>query len=667
MFQALGGLAEKLEQIKLEQEKGEVVSVLGDVGVDLAEAEQRVKEQADHTNYRTLYGRELETIKDRTEQRARDIGLSERGKKLLHQERQKLFVKATIEAVNEEGKRRIQHQRAEATTSLVTLANLAARDPAPEGRERWEAFALSRIESMKGKAISEPEAVALQEKFKNQVRRERAEFFVSDLQDQLDDFTNKALRDRENVAQYELEGSRLIRQTGTDFLPPEKVGEAVSRYKDAVYSSAVKGNIERDPGGTLAELKAGKYDKALEQRSIIALRNEAENEVERLQRKAEAERRQYEREIGQEVEDYETAVTLGFDWAGNEDALARRVRGTKHEPKFIEARTEKRVFGHFNQMPTALQEEYLRELSTGPKTGSQAQLHTKLQTAHQRAKAALKDDPLTFAVRARVIPPLPPLDLDNPETLRVRSSLAGIASERYGVPVSPLTDDETEQLRNNLQQMPPDGKVRAFRGLRAGLDDRGIKEIASKLAKKKDAVLALTMGLSLEAPQAASTILKGQTILASDAKLGLAGAALTAARERINQNLGAAYLHNVEHHAAITDAALAAYAARSMQARDLSGVLDTGRMDEAVNEVTGGLLSIGGGFFSRGYKIQPPRYGMKEDEFKQALSRADFSKAKGLSAKDIINSGTLESIGDGKYLVRVGARIRSRRGRAFCS
>jgi hypothetical protein len=29
-------------------------------------------------------------------------------------------------------------------------------------------------------------------------------------------------------------------------------------------------------------------------------------------------------------------------------------------------------------------------------------------------------------------------------------------------------------------------------------------------------------------------------------------------------------------------------------------------MDEAVQEVTGGLLSIGGGMFSRVYKIQPP-------------------------------------------------------------
>jgi hypothetical protein len=39
-------------------------------------------------------------------------------------------------------------------------------------------------------------------------------------------------------------------------------------------------------------------------------------------------------------------------------------------------------------------------------------------------------------------------------------------------------------------------------------------------------------------------------------------------------------------------------------------------MDEAVQEVTGGLLSIGGGISSRGYKIQPPRYGMAKANLK---------------------------------------------------
>ena len=140
------------------------------------------------------------------------------------------------------------------------------------------------------------------------------------------------------------------------------------------------------------------------------------------------------------------------------------------------------------------------------------------------------------------------------------------------------------------------------------------------------------MGLSMEAPRAANTILRGQDILKNDPKIGLTGAELTAARDRINSNLGGAYQGNVEHHGTITDAALAAYAAKSSQAKDLSGTFNNSRMDEAIAEVTGGLLSIGGGMFSRGYKIQPPKYGMTENDFKDLLNVADYSKAKGFKA-----------------------------------
>ena len=77
-------------------------------------------------------------------------------------------------------------------------------------------------------------------------------------------------------------------------------------------------------------------------------------------------------------------------------------------------------------------------------------------------------------------------------------------------------------------------------------------------------------------------------------------------------------------------------------------------MDEAVQEVTGGVLTVGGGIFSRGYKIQPPRYGMTEGEFKDLLNVADYSKANGFKAEDIRKHGVFESIGDGKYLVKIG-------------
>ena len=85
-------------------------------------------------------------------------------------------------------------------------------------------------------------------------------------------------------------------------------------------------------------------------------------------------------------------------------------------------------------------------------------------------------------------------------------------------------------------------------------------------------------------------------------------------------------------------------------------------MDEAVQEVTCGLLSIGGGMFSRGDKLQPPRYGMTEGEFKDLLNVADYSKAKVFKVDDIKKQGIFESSGDGKYLVKVGGYVQSDSG-----
>ena len=45
---------------------------------------------------------------------------------------------------------------------------------------------------------------------------------------------------------------------------------------------------------------------------------------------------------------------------------------------------------------------------------------------------------------------------------------------------------------------------------------------------------------------------------------------------------------------------------------------------------------------------------MNESQFAEPLKKADYSKAKGLTKDDILKHETFESIGDGRYLVRVG-------------
>ncbi len=161
-----------------------------------------------------------------------------------------------------------------------------------------------------------------------------------------------------------------------------------------------------------------------------------------------------------------------------------------------------------------------------------------LKAAHETTKAQLKTDPMTAGVLRRVIPPPAPLDLNNPTSMRALDISAGIVEQRYGLgTISPLSDEESDALKKKLDAVPADGKVNMFRQLRNGFSDERVRAIAAQLAGKKESITALTMGLSMEAPRAASTILRGQGVLKQEPKVGLTGAELTAARDRINSNL----------------------------------------------------------------------------------------------------------------------------------
>lgn len=53
-------------------------------------------------------------------------------------------------------------------------------------------------------------------------------------------------------------------------------------------------------------------------------------------------------------------------------------------------------------------------------------------------------------------------------------------------------------------------------------------------------------------------------------------------------------------------------------------------------------------------RFNRPSTGMNESQFADLLMKADYSEAKGLTKDDILKHKTFESIGDGRYLVRVG-------------
>jgi len=117
--------------------------------------------------------------------------------------------------------------------------------------------------------------------------------------------------------------------------------------------------------------------------------------------------------------------------------------------------------------------------------------------------------------------------------------------------------------------------------------------------------------------------------------------------EETNRLLGDTYKNNAEQQTATRDAILSDYAWRSNYMGDLQGSYNAERVRLAVRDVTGGLITY------KGKQIEAPRYGMTDADFSDMVKAADFP-VKGFKKDDILRYGQLETVGRGKYLIKVG-------------
>jgi hypothetical protein len=490
----------------------------------------------------------------------------------------------------------------------------------------------------------------------NRITEGRAQRFAVELKGDLDGYVNSVTTGQQGPNEAFRRGSLKI-DSFTDIALATRE-DLKRKYKDSLWTGAVEGEIERDPIAADKKLRAGEYNDKVDPQSLRFLKNKAASEIDRMARQMEAVHKEQERRIGKAVDDFAAAALHGFQWSGNLANLRSAVKGTEHEDKFNEVMRDSEVLLSFNQYGPLAQEQYLRSQAQTAKSGADARLYGKLEAAHNHAKEALKNDALTYAIRQRSIPALMPFNLNNPASLSERSTAAALVENRYGVPASPLSDDEAQSLSQSFAKAPADKQVDMMRQLRSGLGDRYVKAVAGQISKKKDdPVLAFAMGLSGDSPEAASRILRGREILRDNKEIMPKGADLKTAQDKIASSLSEAFKHNPEHYAAVSDAAMTIYAFKAWQSGKRDGVFDssaTTLLGEAIKEASGGVITVGRGWFGGGSTVQPPKPGMTEDQFMERVRRADYSKAKGFKAADIEKHGIFESVGDGRYMVKIG-------------
>lgn len=307
------------------------------------------------------------------------------------------------------------------------------------------------------------------------------------------------------------------------------------------------------------------------------------------------------------------------------------------------------------------------------------------QETVERGRRNLSDDPGGEAARRKWIPRAPaPMDLSTPDTiargLAEHGAAAFAISSRTGNPdqgaFGPRELDQVKTAANS-------GSMEQRMALLAGLAQlpEGIRNATlGQLGKQADtAVLALAGGLAPTAPDVARSIVAGQAAMQADERfVPSKGPQKEAfAREKDTGLPVAAFPPAIRMDpagplAAMGSAIDARYAFLAAQAGDTSGSVNTARLRQATNDVTGGVLR------QNGAPVIAPTRGMSQREFDGVMTGLSDGDLQGvttgngrpITADYVRGSAKLHAVGDGSYLVQLNGNdsaplYASKGGRAF--
>lgn len=328
-----------------------------------------------------------------------------------------------------------------------------------------------------------------------------------------------------------------------------------------------------------------------------------------------------------------------------------------------------------SQLPVAqqvaLETEVQRRIRMGaPETGD-TMVQKQLEARTQAIQKGLQDDPIATAIANfpdKFKTPAP-LDTSNPDNfvagLKMRAQIAQVAAANWQVgPLSALDSQDVAQVKTALQNPDPAAKAGIY-GAISQLPEDVRNATLKKLGgnEPKAMVEAAAGSMMAVAPDIGASIFRGQNAIDVDkGYVPSKGAETTAFEEELTKRIPAGTFSL----AARTDPAgplavaqgmvKARYADLSAQSADTSGKLNPDRLQKAVDDVTGGILEHNGG------NLIAPKRGMPQAVFDRVMTGLSDSDLQGVttphgepvSAAYLTGQATLESVGDGRYFVKLG-------------
>jgi hypothetical protein len=248
---------------------------------------------------------------------------------------------------------------------------------------------------------------------------------------------------------------------------------------------------------------------------------------------------------------------------------------------------------NFRALPLDVQAQYLSEQAARrDMSGDEAELFKRLEASHNKIRSdiasgngllrAAKDG--LFDQSLLAVPNIQTPD-DFANFLRQRDGMAIVAQSHYGVPIDRLNPAEVSDMVEQYANTDTDGRLALFGAIVDNISDDAAKQLLSKFDQNGSTNLAIAgVVYSDGAPNVAESILRGRDtppeIMPNKSDINL----------KIYDRLGTMYPMEVSKH--IVDAVRATYGYQTFLAGDVSKTLDTTRLQNAINDVTGGIVDL---------------------------------------------------------------------------
>lgn len=278
-------------------------------------------------------------------------------------------------------------------------------------------------------------------------------------------------------------------------------------------------------------------------------------------------------------------------------------------------------------------------------TEAQALQIADLRAAHESAMVEQKKDTMSYAAKTGIIN-LPPIQWGAEgftKELAARKKSHDVAQQVLGTSTGYLTEEEIPQFKAFMETVPAAARLQTMAQINQAFGEDA-PAFYEQFKDKGFGSLPQAGQLVAEGnPTAAALVLDGGEKRRSEMGKSLVSNINSEMIPAISKKIGSAF-PDTQTRDSLINAVLDIYASTSYAEGDLTGHLNRNRLNNAINQATGGVIKYNGKL------IQSPKYGMTKSDFEDWVNNTtpDYIQSLG-GAKGYSNETILKGIRNGDF------------------